>query len=168
MDDSLFTRGKVWTLVQQGQVQLIDLHGRDEAGLPRMAEARAVPLEELPMLDRERPIVFVSATAGLPGEARVSGRRKPGGLRHAWSCSRAQAPTGGPTIMSKEPKRMRAAPAGGGCAAAGQAGRLCLRGNGPPWRGVDVTHGCDCPHDHHVGHEQREWGQRAGNDCEHT
>jgi sulfur dioxygenase len=55
-----------WALSQDGRVQLIDLRGRDEIGLPRIPGARVIPLHELPSelstLDRERPVVFVSGT----------------------------------------------------------------------------------------------------------
>jgi rhodanese-related sulfurtransferase len=73
MAKSLLAPWMAWALLQDGRAQLIDLRGRDEIDLPRIPGGRAIPLDELPSelatLDRERPVVFVSATGRKAVEA---------------------------------------------------------------------------------------------------
>ena len=53
-----------WALVQDGRAQMIDLRGRNEAGVPRVPGARPIALDELPgeleTLHRERPVLLLS------------------------------------------------------------------------------------------------------------
>jgi rhodanese-related sulfurtransferase len=73
MDESLLAPRTAWALLQERRAQLIELRERDEADLPRIPGARAIPLDELPSelatLDHERPVVFVSGTGREAAEA---------------------------------------------------------------------------------------------------
>ena len=71
LSESMLSPWMAWALASRGRIQLIDL--REEQDLPRIACARAIPLDELPhelsTLDRERPVVFVSGDDGMAAEA---------------------------------------------------------------------------------------------------
>lgn len=94
MAESLLAPRMAWAQPQDGRVQLIDLRERDEVDLPRIPDARAIPLDELPCevstLDRERLVVFVSGTGRkaaaameVPRSAGITTGAVEGGIR-AW------------------------------------------------------------------------------------
>jgi rhodanese-related sulfurtransferase len=64
---------EVWALLEQRRIQLVDLRGRDETGLPQVPGARWIPLDELPSeltnLDPERPLVLLSGSGHSAAEA---------------------------------------------------------------------------------------------------
>ena len=73
MSGSFISPWLAWALAERGGAQLIDVRGRDEAELPRVAGARLIPLNELPeelvTLDRERPVAFLSGHGARAAEA---------------------------------------------------------------------------------------------------
>jgi sulfur dioxygenase len=66
MVEQLLSPSLAWALHSEGRATLIDLRSADDSQPARIPGARVIPLEdlacELVTLDRERPVVFVSAT----------------------------------------------------------------------------------------------------------